>query len=139
MRMNKKRNRKENILKFFMPGIIAWIFISLFIIITMICNQYLLYLPSIICVSILLSFLFYLYLYGALNSFMKEKAQANRRKIIFITVISIEIIIMIGLIIYATFATLIIQEYILKALAIGGCSILLVLMFVTDLIIKSKK
>lgn len=134
--MNEKQNKKENLLKTFMPGIIAWICVG---IIATIMAMSELYLFKIICIVILYSFLFNLFLWSCLNNFMSKEEQGKRRKAIYITVMSVELIFMIGLIIYASFTTLIIQECILKVLGIGGFIVLLILTFVTDLVIKNKK
>lgn len=134
--MNKKRNKKENLLISFMPGIIAWICISVIGAIMIITKSYLL---KIIGIAILYSFLFNLFLNSCLRSFMNKDKQKKRRKVIFITGMSVEIILMIGLIIYASYTTLIIQECILQTLALGGFLFLLVITCVTDLLIKNKK
>lgn len=134
--MNKKRNKEESLLKSFMLGIIAWICVSVIGAIMIISESYLL---KIICIAILYSFLFNLFLYSCLKSFMNKDKQKKRRKVIFITGMSVEIILMIGLIIYASFTTLIIQECILQALALGGFLVLLVITYVADLLIKNKK
>lgn len=70
---------------------------------------------------------------------MNKDKQKKRRKVIFITGMSVEIILMIGLIIYASYTTLIIQECILQTLALGGFLFLLVITCVADLLIKNKK
>lgn len=134
--MNKKRNKKENLLISFMPGIIAWICVSVIGTIMIISKSYLL---KIIGIAILYSFLFNLFLNLCLRSFMNKDKQKKRRKVIFITGMSVEIILMIGLIIYASYTTLIIQECILKVLGFGGFLILLALTLITDLVIKNKK
>lgn len=133
---NRKRNKKENLLKSFMPGIIVWICVCTIGTIISISESCLL---KIICIAILYSFLFNLFLYSCLNSFMNKDEQKKKRKIVFITGMSVEIILMIGLIIYAFFTTLIIQESILQVLGLGGFLLLLVLTFIADLVIKNKK
>lgn len=133
---NRKRNKKENLLKSFMPGIIAWVCVGTIGAIMIISESYLL---KIICIAILYSFLFNLFLYSCLKSFMNKDEQKNRRKVIFIIGMSVEIILMIGLIIYACFTTLIIQECILQVLGLGGFIVLLMITFGADLIIKNKK
>lgn len=134
----KKRNKGKNIvLGAIILGIISWLAISQILTIIAIANSYLV---QIICTAIIISFLFCFYLLGMYSEFLNDfRTKEKRLNAIFITIMSIELIFMIGLIIYSGFTTPMIQESILKVLGIGGFAILMVLTLIADLVIKYKK
>lgn len=134
----KKRNKGRNIVLIaIILGIISWLTISGILTIITIANNYLV---QIICTAIVISFLFGLYLSGMYSEFLNDsRIKEKRLNAIFIAIMIIELIFMIGLILYSGFTTPIIQESILKVLGIGGFTALMVLTLIADLVIKYKK